>query len=132
MADRFDILQRKKDHIALCAGDNVGFREKLHQVSQVHNALRSCTRPAVGSPAALPSSCTPPVSATSMSAVQEGPPRSPMVRKLGLLTSLNLAQGLPYGFFTQALPAMLRERGVSLEEIGLASLLALPWGVMAP
>lgn len=52
-----------------------------------------------------------------------------MVRKLGLLTSLYLAQGLPYGFFTQALPAMLRERGVSLEEIGLASLLALPWGL---
>ncbi len=42
MADRFDISQRKKDHIALCAGDNVGFREKntlLHQVSLVHNAL---------------------------------------------------------------------------------------------
>lgn len=42
MADRFDISQRKKDHIALCAGDNVGFREKttlLHQVQLVHNAL---------------------------------------------------------------------------------------------
>lgn len=42
MADRFDISQRKKDHIALCAGDNVGFREKttlLHEVQLVHNAL---------------------------------------------------------------------------------------------
>ena len=52
-----------------------------------------------------------------------------MVRKLGLLGSLYLAQGLPYGFFTQALPAMLRQQGVSLEGIGLASLLALPWGL---
>lgn len=42
MADRLDISQRKKDHIALCAGDNVGFREKstlLEQVELVHNAL---------------------------------------------------------------------------------------------
>ncbi len=42
MADRLDISQRKKDHIALCAGDNVGFREKttlLEQVQFVHNAL---------------------------------------------------------------------------------------------
>lgn len=52
-----------------------------------------------------------------------------MVRKLGLLSSLYLAQGLPYGFFTQALPAMLRQQGVSLEGIGLTSLLALPWGL---
>ncbi|MEZ4449328.1 MAG: MFS transporter [Nannocystaceae bacterium] len=49
--------------------------------------------------------------------------------KLGLLASLYLAQGLPYGFFTQALPAMLRQEGVSLEGIGLSSLLALPWGL---
>ena len=42
MADRLDISQRKKDHIALCAGDNVGFRGKgtlLDQVELVHNAL---------------------------------------------------------------------------------------------
>ena len=51
------------------------------------------------------------------------------MRKLALLGSLYLAQGLPYGFFTQALPAMLRQQGVSLEGIGLASLLALPWGL---
>jgi MFS family permease len=48
-------------------------------------------------------------------------------QKFGLLTSLYIAQGLPYGFFTQALPALLREQGISLETIGLASLLALPW-----
>ncbi|MCB9566425.1 MAG: type 2 isopentenyl-diphosphate Delta-isomerase [Myxococcales bacterium] len=42
MADRYDISQRKKDHLALCAGDNVGFREKttlLEQVDLVHSAL---------------------------------------------------------------------------------------------
>lgn len=49
--------------------------------------------------------------------------------KLGLLGALYLSQGLPYGFFTQALPVMMRKSGRSLEEIGLASLLALPWAL---
>ncbi|MCY1055900.1 MFS transporter [Nannocystis sp. SCPEA4] len=49
--------------------------------------------------------------------------------KLALLASLYLAQGMPYGFFSQFLPAMLREQGVSLEGVGLASLLALPWAL---
>jgi PAT family beta-lactamase induction signal transducer AmpG len=44
-----------------------------------------------------------------------------------LLVTLYLSQGLPYGFFTQALPVLLRQRGASLPEIGLTSLLALPW-----
>ncbi|WP_255215895.1 type 2 isopentenyl-diphosphate Delta-isomerase [Pseudenhygromyxa sp. WMMC2535] len=42
MADRLDISQRKKDHLALCAGDKVGFREKtplFEQVDLVHCAL---------------------------------------------------------------------------------------------
>lgn len=42
MADRLDISQRKKDHLALCAGDNVGFREKtalFEQVELIHCAL---------------------------------------------------------------------------------------------
>jgi len=50
-------------------------------------------------------------------------------QKLGLLAALYLAQGLPYGFFTQALPVLLRSRGLSLEAIGLTSLLALPWAL---
>ena len=41
-------------------------------------------------------------------------------KKLVLLGSLYLAQGLPYGFFTQALPVLLRESGMSLPLIGLA------------
>lgn len=50
-------------------------------------------------------------------------------RKLAVLGGLYLAQGLPFGFFTQALPVLMRESGVSLEAIGLASWLALPWGL---
>lgn len=49
--------------------------------------------------------------------------------KLGLLASLYLSQGLPFGFFSQALPVLLRERGLSLPSIGLSSLLALPWAL---
>ncbi len=51
------------------------------------------------------------------------------MRKLGLLGALYLSQGLPYGFFTQSLPVMMRQTGRSLEEIGLASLLAIPWAL---
>jgi RhtX/FptX family siderophore transporter len=53
--------------------------------------------------------------------------KTPM--KLGLLTSLYLSQGLPFGFFTQALPVLLRKQGLSLPAIGLANLLALPWAL---
>lgn len=49
--------------------------------------------------------------------------------KLGLLGALYLSQGLPFGFFTQALPVMMRQSGRSLEQIGLASLLAIPWAL---
>ena len=50
-------------------------------------------------------------------------------RKLVLLGSLYLAQGLPYGFFTQALPVLLRKQGMALPLIGLAQLLTLPWAL---
>jgi MFS family permease len=50
-------------------------------------------------------------------------------RKLLLLASLYLAQGLPFGFFTQALPVLLRQWDVSLEAIGLSSALATPWAL---
>lgn len=48
-------------------------------------------------------------------------------RRLGLLASLYLSQGLPYGFFVQALPVLLRKLGLGLPAIGAASWLALPW-----
>lgn len=46
-----------------------------------------------------------------------------------LLGCLYLAQGLPYGFFTQALPVLLREMGLSLKAISATSLLFLPWAL---
>jgi MFS transporter, PAT family, beta-lactamase induction signal transducer AmpG len=49
--------------------------------------------------------------------------------KYFLLTALYLSQGLPFGFFIQALPVMLRKQGLSLGSIGLTSLLALPWAL---
>ncbi|MDF1664010.1 MAG: MFS transporter [Planctomycetota bacterium] len=49
--------------------------------------------------------------------------------KYVLLTALYLSQGLPFGFFVQALPVLLRKQGLSLGQIGLTSLLALPWAL---
>lgn len=49
--------------------------------------------------------------------------------KAGVLASLYLSQGLPYGLFSQAVPALLRQQGVSLAAIGLSTLLAIPWGL---
>jgi MFS family permease len=49
--------------------------------------------------------------------------------KIVLLACLYLAQGLPYGFFTQALPVLLRDAGYSLKAISATSLLFLPWAL---
>lgn len=51
------------------------------------------------------------------------------IQKFGLLACLYVAQGLPYGFFTQALPALLRDQGMSLEAIGFSVFLVLPWAL---
>lgn len=50
-------------------------------------------------------------------------------KTLGLLLTLYLAQGLPAGFITQALPAILREYKVSLVAIGWSGLILVPWGL---
>jgi MFS transporter, PAT family, beta-lactamase induction signal transducer AmpG len=47
--------------------------------------------------------------------------------KLVLLALLYLVEGLPFGLQTQALPLLLRERGVSLAFISLLGVLSLPW-----
>jgi MFS family permease len=47
--------------------------------------------------------------------------------KILVLSVLYLAQGLPYGFQTFALPVMLRRQGTSLTAIGFVGALALPW-----
>lgn len=49
--------------------------------------------------------------------------------KLALLTSLYLSQGLPFGFFSQALPILMRQEGRSLPDIGKATWLMLPWAL---
>lgn len=46
---------------------------------------------------------------------------------LGLLFVLYFCQGLPGGFLAVVLPVVLREQGLDLKAIGLASLLSLPW-----
>jgi len=47
--------------------------------------------------------------------------------KFAILWSLYFVQGLPYGFMVTALPVYLREGGMSLTGIGLASWLSVPW-----
>lgn len=49
--------------------------------------------------------------------------------KLVLLGSLYFSQGLPFGFFVQALPALMRQQGFELQVIGLSTLLTLPWAL---
>lgn len=57
-------------------------------------------------------------------------PTSVDVKKtFGLLITLYLAQGLPLGFITQALPAILREYNVSLKMIGWTGVLLAPWAL---
>ncbi|MBA2321942.1 MAG: MFS transporter, partial [Deltaproteobacteria bacterium] len=49
--------------------------------------------------------------------------------RLGLLASLYFSQGLPFGFFTLALPVVLRARGIDLHLLGASSLLLAPWSL---
>ncbi len=50
-------------------------------------------------------------------------------RLFSLLALLYFAQGLPSGLIAKALPALLRDQGVSLSLIGFTSALALPWAL---
>ncbi len=52
-----------------------------------------------------------------------GDPRA----KLAFLSLLYLCQGLPYGFQATALPAYLRAQSLSLTQVSLVGLLAIPW-----
>lgn len=64
-----------------------------------------------------------------MAATLRSPRGFRLVAKYGLLAALYFSQGLPFGFFTQAMPVLLREQGYSLVDIGLLSFLALPWAL---
>jgi len=49
--------------------------------------------------------------------------------KLGILWTLYFVQGLPFGFQATALPVYLRTEGMSLQAVGLATALSLPWSL---
>jgi len=57
------------------------------------------------------------------------PVRLPPVWKIGVLSALYFAQGLPFGFQANALPLYLHELGLSKTRIGLLGALALPWSL---
>ncbi len=54
---------------------------------------------------------------------------SSLSKRLGLLLALYLAQGVPFGVYTQALPAILRSYDAPLSLISLSGLLAIPWAL---
>lgn len=51
----------------------------------------------------------------------------PLGRKLAWVALLYFAEGFPFGIFADNLPVYFRVHGVSLVELGLLSLLGLPW-----
>lgn len=57
--------------------------------------------------------------------------RPPLPRWLLPVVALYLSSGLPFGLVNKLLPVWLKVQGVSLEQIGLASLLGLPWTLKA-
>ncbi|MBT0568179.1 MFS transporter [Williamsia sp. CHRR-6] len=57
------------------------------------------------------------------------PPASFTAGTFVLLGGLYFAQGLPFGFFTQALPVVLRRSGYSLITISATGVLFLPWAL---
>jgi len=54
-------------------------------------------------------------------------PKSTTSRRLAFLFALYVCQGLPGGFLAVVLPVVLREQGLDLKTIGLASFLSAPW-----
>lgn len=68
-------------------------------------------------------------SPTSQPAAKDTASANAPYRLLAVLLTLYFAQGLPSGFITQALPAILRNYQVSLEMIGWSGLLLAPWAL---
>ncbi|CBL44785.1 Major facilitator superfamily protein [gamma proteobacterium HdN1] len=48
---------------------------------------------------------------------------------MGVLACLYITQGIPFGFFSHALPAILRDYGVDLKTISIISFFAFPWSL---
>jgi MFS family permease len=55
----------------------------------------------------------------------------PAAWKIGVLSALYFAQGLPFGFQSNALPLYLTDLGLTMSQIGFARALALPWMLKA-
>lgn len=55
--------------------------------------------------------------------------RFPSPWKIGVLSALYFAQGLPFGFQSNALSLYLTELGLSMKQVSFARLLALPWAL---
>ncbi len=49
--------------------------------------------------------------------------------RIGIVAFLYFAEGFPFGLVWDAMPVFLRQRGLSLEAIGLLSLMSLPWSL---
>ena len=64
-----------------------------------------------------------------MTATAPAPSPAPSYARLAMLAALYFAQGLPFGYFTQVMPNLLRERGASLIVIGLSQAVAAPWAL---
>ncbi|MEE2777108.1 MAG: MFS transporter [Acidobacteriota bacterium] len=47
--------------------------------------------------------------------------------RFSLISLLYVSQSVPLGFFIVAVPAILRDQGLSLEYVGLLSVIAFPW-----
>lgn len=63
-----------------------------------------------------------------MTTTVTSPSAQPSLRtKLLWVAAFYFASGFPYGVATELLPVYYRQRGVSLTDIGLLSVLALPW-----
>ncbi len=59
------------------------------------------------------------------------PRKVPAAWKIGILSTLYFAQGLPFGFQANALPLYLTELGLTMREVSFARILALPWALKA-
>lgn len=56
-------------------------------------------------------------------------PKKDLHIKLSVLACLYVSQGMPFGFFGHALPAILRDYGVDLKVISIISAFAFPWSL---
>ncbi|MBM4257181.1 MAG: hypothetical protein FJ147_14935 [Deltaproteobacteria bacterium] len=65
----------------------------------------------------------------SFSEQSAAPSTQSLQAKLAVIACLYIAFGMASGFFYTAVPAIFRQRGVSLEVIGLCTLTYLPFGL---